>query len=102
MAERLIASGLLRRERGRKLFSHPGERYPAVDLYDVARPRLMLNHVLYNREEIDLTHALLAALLSAVGVEFILGHDTNRHDRHELRSLVTSLIRAMPGQLQEL
>ena len=26
MAERLIASGLLRRERGRKLFSHPGER----------------------------------------------------------------------------
>ena len=63
MAERLIASGLLRRERGRKLFSHPGERYPAVDLYDVARPRLMLNHVLYNREEIDLTHALFAALL---------------------------------------
>jgi len=99
MAERLIASGLLRRERGRKLFSNLGERYPAVDLYDVARPRLMLNHVIYNREEIDLTHALLAALLSAVGVKFILGHDTNRH---ELRSLVTSLISAMPGQLQEL
>jgi hypothetical protein len=59
----------------------------------------MLNHVIYNREEIDLTHALLAALLSTVGVKFILGHDTNRD---ELRALVTSLIRAMPGQLQEL
>lgn len=99
MAERLIAGGLLRRQRGRKLFSHPGERYPAVDLYDVVRPRLMLNHVLYNREEIDLSHALLAALLSVVGVGSIGGHDTNRQ---ALRSLVNSLINAMPGQLQEL
>lgn len=99
MAERLIASGLLRRERGRKLFSRPGERYPAVDLYDVARPRLMLNHLLYNREEIDLSHALLAALLSVVGVESIVVHDTNRQ---ALRSLVNSLINAMPEQLQEL
>jgi|SRR5690349_5818712 Golgi phosphoprotein 3 GPP34 len=98
-AERLIAGGLLRRERGRKLFTHAGERYPAVDLYDASRPRLMLNHVLYNREEIYLSHALLAALLSVVGVQFVLGHDTNRQ---ALRSAVTSLVKAMPRQLQEL
>ena len=99
MAERLIASGLLRRERGRKRFSHMGERYPAVDHYDVARPRLMLNHVLYNREEIDLRHALLAALLSVVGLISNVERDTNRQG---LRPLVNSLINAMPGQLQEL
>jgi hypothetical protein len=99
IAERLIASGILRRERGRKLFSHLGERYPAVDLYDVARPRLMLNHVLHNREEIDLNHALLAALLSVVGVESIFGQGMSRQT---LRILVNSLINAMPAQLQEL
>ena len=99
IAERLIASGILRRERGRKLFSYLGERYPAVDLYDVARPRLMLNHVLHNREEIDLNHALLAALLSVVGVESIFGQDMSRQT---LRILVNSLINAMPAQLQEL
>src|SRR6476620_479313 len=99
MAERLIASGLLRRERGRKLFSHPGERFPAMDLYDVARPRLMLNHVLHNRDEIDLNHALLATLLSVVGVETILRRDMSRE---AWRLLVNSLINAMPAQLQEL
>ena len=99
IAERLIASGILRRERGRKLFSYLGERYPAVDLYDVARPRLMLNHVLHNREEIDLNHALLAALLSVVGVESIFGQNMSRQT---LRILVNSLINAMPAQLQEL
>lgn len=99
VAERLIASGVLRRERGRKLFSHPGERYPAVDVYDVSRPRLMLNHVLYNREEMDLNHAVLAALVSVVGLQSILEHDTSRQ---ALRILVNSLINAMPAQLQEL
>jgi hypothetical protein len=70
-----------------------------VDFYDVARPRLMLNHVLHNREEIDLNHALLAALLSCVGVESIFGQGMSRQTLH---ILVNSLINAMPAQLQEL
>ena len=99
IAERLIASGTLRRERGHKLFGHSGDRYPAVDLYDVARPRLLLNHVLRNREEIDLNQAVLAALLSVVGVEPVLGLDMNRES---LRTLINSLINAMPAPLQDL
>jgi hypothetical protein len=99
IAERLVTGGIVRRERGHKLFSHPGERYPAADLYDASRPRLMLNHVLHNREEMDLDQAVLAALLTIVGADPVLGLDTSRS---ALRSIVSSLINAMPSQLQEL
>jgi hypothetical protein len=59
----------------------------------------MLNHVLHNREEMDLDQAVLAALLTIVGADPVLGLDTSRS---ALRSIVSSLINAMPSQLQEL
>jgi len=99
IAERLVASGTLRRERGHKLFGNSGDRYPAVDLYDAARPRLLLNHVIRNREEMDLDQAVLAALLTAVGVEPVLGLDMNRES---LRTIINSLLNAMPSSLQDL
>ena len=99
IAERLVDSGTLRREAGRKLLGRPGERYPAVNLYEAARPRLKLNHVIRHREELDLDQAVLAALLTAVGIEAVLGVDMNRES---LRTVINSLLRAMPVQLQEL
>jgi Golgi phosphoprotein 3 (GPP34) len=99
MADRLVASGTLRREAGRSMLRRSGERYPAVDLYNAARPRLMLNHVIRHREEMDLDQAVLAALVAAVGVEPVLGLDISRE---LLRSLINSLVNAMPSQLQEL
>jgi hypothetical protein len=58
-------------EQRRKMpFRRSGERYSAVDLYNAARPRLMLNHVIRHREEMDLDQAVLAALLTAVGKRF--------------------------------
>src|SRR4249920_1595624 len=78
IADRLVASGTVRREHGRSTFRRSGERYPAVDLYNAARPRLMLNHVIRHREEMDLDQAVLAALLTAVGIEAVLGLDMNR------------------------
>jgi len=99
IAERLVASGTLRQERGHKLFGNSGDRYPAVDLYDAARPRLLLNHVIRNREEMDLDQAVLAALLTAVGVEPVLGLDMNRES---LRTIINSLLSAMPSPLQDL
>lgn len=99
VAERLVAAGTLRRERGRTLFGRSGERYPAVDLYHAARPRLMLNHVIRHREEMDLDQAVVIALLAAVGIEQVLGLDMNRD---MVRNLINSLINAMPSQLQEL
>lgn len=99
IAERLVDSGTLRRESGRKLLGRPGERYPAVNVYEAARPRLKLNHVIRHREELDLDQAVLAALLTAVGIEAVLGVDMNRE---ALRTVINSLLRAMPEQLQEL
>lgn len=99
IAERLVATGTLRRERGRKMMGRPVERYPAVDLYNAARPRLMLNHVIRHREEMDLDQAVLVALLNAVGVEPVLGLDMSRE---VLRTVIHSLVNAMPSQLQEL
>lgn len=99
IAERLVDSGTLRRESGRKLLGRTGERYPAVNLYEAARPRLKLNHVIRHREELDLDQAVLAALLTAVGIEAVLGVDMNRE---ALRTVINSLLGAMPVQLQEL
>lgn len=99
IAERLVAAGTLRREVGRNMLGRAGERYPAVNLYDAARPRLKLNHVIRHREELDLDQAVLAALLTAVGIEAVLGVDMNRE---ALRNVINSLLRAMPVQLQEL
>jgi hypothetical protein len=99
IAERLVAAGTLRHERGRKLIGRSGERYPAVDLYYAARPRLTLNHVIRHREEIDLDQAVVAALLAAVGIEPVLGLDMSRD---ALRNVINSLVNAMPMQLQEL
>lgn len=99
IADRLVARGTLRRERGRKVFGASAERYPAVDTYDAARPRLMLNHVIRHREEMNLDQAVLAALLTAVGVEPVLGLDMNRE---LLRNVINSLLNAMPSPLQEL
>ena len=99
IAERLVDSGTLRREAGRKMLGRAGERYPAVNLYEAARPRLKLNHVIRHREELDLDQAVLAALLTAVGIEAVLGVDMNRES---LRTVINSLLRAMPVQLQEL
>ncbi len=99
VAERLVVSGTLRRERGRRLFGYAGDRYPAVDLYDAARPRLMLNHVIRNRDEMELDLAVLAALLAALGVEPILGPDISQETE---RLVLSSLVYAMPSPLQEL
>lgn len=99
VADRLVDAGTLRREHARKLTGRAGDRYPAVDTYDAARPRLMLNHVIRHREEMDLPQAVLAALLTAVGVEPVLGLDMNRD---VLRSVINSLLNAMPSPLQEL
>lgn len=99
VADRLVSSGTLRSERGRSVLRRSGERYPAVDLYNAARPRLMLNHVIRHREEMDLDQAVLAALLTAVGVEPVLGLDMSRE---LLRSVINSLLNAMPSPLQEL
>lgn len=99
VAGRLVAAGTLRRDRSRSLFGRQSDRYPAVDLYHAARPRLLLNHVVRHREEMDLDQAVVIALLAAVGIEVVLGLDLNRD---VLRRVISSLIDAMPMQLQEL
>jgi hypothetical protein len=99
IAERLVETGTLRHEHGRKMLGGSGGRYPAVDTYAAARPRLMLTHVISHREEMDLPQAVLACLLTAVGIEPVLGLDMSRD---ALRNVISSLLRAMPSELQDL
>jgi Golgi phosphoprotein 3 (GPP34) len=99
ISDRLVSDGKLRRERSRRLLGQAGERYPAVDLYDATRPRLELNYLIRHREEINLDQAVLASLLTAVGIEALLALDM---PRERLRAVINSLTAAMPTPLQEL
>lgn len=99
IADRLVAAGTLRREQRRTVVGRSRPRYPTVDLYLAARPRLELNHVIRHREEMDLPRAVLAALVATVGVDPVLGLDMSRDS---FRAVVGSLVAAMPSPLQDL
>jgi hypothetical protein len=100
VAGRLVAEGVVRREHGgRQLMRRRPDRYPATDLLAAARPRLRLEHMLRTPQEFDLSGAVLAVTVRALGVESVLDPDL---DRGGVRELVGRLEANLPGDLRAL
>ncbi len=100
VARRLVAEGVVRHERGgRQLVRRRADRYPATDLLAAARPRLRLEHMLRTPQEFDLSGAVLAVVVRALGVESLLDPDL---DRGTTRELVGRLEANLPGDLRVL
>jgi Golgi phosphoprotein 3 (GPP34) len=100
IARQLVADGVVRREQGgRQLMRRRPDRYPAKDLLAAARPRLRLEHMLRTPQEFDLSGAVLAVLVGALGIETILDPDL---DRPTARELIGRLRGHLPNDLRDL
>ena len=100
VVRRLIAEGVVRREEGgRQLMRRRPDRFPAIDLLAAARPRLRVEHMLRNPQEFDLSGAVLAVLIGALGVESVLDPEI---DRAEARELMSRLEENLPADLRAL
>ena len=95
IATRLVTAGILRRERGRTVFGRSDERYPAVDLYTAARPRLMLNHVIATaRRSTSIRRCSQPSSPRSASSGSRAGHEPRM-----LRPVINSLLNAMPNPI---
>jgi Golgi phosphoprotein 3 (GPP34) len=100
IARQLVGDGVVRREEGgRQLMRRRPDRYPATDLLAAARPRLRLEHMLRTPQEFDLSGAVLAVLVGALGIESILDPEL---DRATARELIGRLRTRLPADLRDL
>ena len=100
IARQLVGEGVVRREEGgRQLMRRRPDRYPATDLLAAARPRLRLEHMLRTPQEFDLSGAVLAVLVGALGIESILDPEL---DRATARELIGRLRTRLPADLRDL
>ena len=100
VGRQLVVEGVIRREQGgRQLMRRRPDRYPATDLLAAARPRLRLEHMLRTPQEFDLSGAVLAVLVGALGIEVILDPDL---DRATARELIGQLKTHLPADLRDL
>jgi hypothetical protein len=100
VARGLIDEGVVRREDGgRQLMRRRPDRFPATDLLAAARPRLRMEHMLRTPQEFDLTGAVLAVLVGALGVESVLDPEI---DRTTARELIGRLEENLPVDLRSL
>jgi hypothetical protein len=99
VARRLVEENVVRREEGRRMFARGPERFPPVDLYQAARARLWLGHMITHPLEMDLQRTLSAGLVTAVGVERVLGIEL---DSQQIRDIVAERVSRVPVDLQSL
>src|SRR4029450_6347651 len=100
IARQLVGDGVVRREEGgRQLMRRRPDRYPATDLRAAARPRLRLEHMLRTPQEFDLSGAVLAVLVGALGIESILDPEL---DRAMARGLLARPRTRLPADLRDL
>jgi hypothetical protein len=100
IARQLVAAGVVRHEPGgRQLMRRRADRYPSTDLLAAARPRLRLEHMLRTPQDFDLSGAVLAVLIGALGAEALLDPEL---DRAATRELIGRLRTHLPAVLQEL
>jgi Golgi phosphoprotein 3 (GPP34) len=99
VARRLVDEGVIRREQGRRMLGRGADRFPPVDLYQAARARLWLRHMITHPLEMDLQRAISAGLVTAVGVERVLGLELDSQQIHEI---VADRLSYAPEDLQAL
>jgi Golgi phosphoprotein 3 (GPP34) len=99
VARRLVDEGVVRREEARRMLGRSPERFPPVNLYQAARARLWLGHMITHPLEMDLQRTISAGLVTAVGVERVLGIEL---DSQQIRDIVDERVSQLPADLQSL
>ncbi len=96
VAARLVGAGILVRSRGLVGRSF---RYPAANLLAAAGPRVRLEHMVRRPRDRDVSGAVCAALLGAVGAAGALETDGSRRS---MRRTLTGIAESLPEDLRNL
>lgn len=98
VARRLVARGVVRRVRPRRLLGTRKEHFPSVHR-DAVQPLVSLNEVIENPGQADAQQALLVAMMAATGAERVLA---NEPDRDRINTAVARLVGRLPAELAQL
>jgi hypothetical protein len=99
VGQRLAANAMVRREQSRSLTLRSVVRFPATDAVEAAGPRVRLRYLLHHGQSLDVSTALLAALVRATELEHILLLDGTRQ---QVRDHLTLIAEALPADLRAL
>ncbi len=97
VGRRLVAGGLVRRQRSRGLV-RTSVRFPARDPLTAASPRVRLRYLLDHAELVDLPTATLAALVASTRLEHVLAMESSRR----VRDVIAELTQDLPAALAAL
>jgi Golgi phosphoprotein 3 (GPP34) len=99
IADRLVGSGILRREQGTRRIGRgrQPDRFPANDLLAACAPQQRLEQLLRSPKDLTLAPGMLAALLGVLGVDRLL---TTAIDRPTLREMVVEIEQNLPTDLR--
>lgn len=98
VATRLVDEGVVHRA-GRGLLGRGPERFPSVDLLRAAGPRVRLEHMLREPDELDPAGSVCAAVLGALGADRVLDVDG---DRAAVRRAIAAVTDSLPVDLRSL
>jgi hypothetical protein len=99
IGDRLVASGVLRREHGTRRIGRgrQPDRFPASDLLAACAPQQRLEQLLRSPKDLTLAPGVLAALLGVLGVDRLL---TTAIDRTTLREMLVEIEQNLPADLR--
>lgn len=90
IAPRLIQAGLIERVQARQMFRQV-VRYPATDPVKAASPQAKLRYLLDHPQNLDEQSAVLAGLVLATGLDYVLGGGSAREVRDRLARMAMML-----------
>lgn len=90
VGQRLVEAGLVDQVRSRGMLKQT-VRFPARDPLKAAAPEARLRFMLDRPSDLDEPTALLASLVDAAGLEYVLGVGSNRRIRDELAQMTMQL-----------
>lgn len=99
LATLLISEGVVRRVTNKRLLGRAADSFPAQNLLAAAGPRLRLEHALRSPEDLDITYAIVAALLGSIGAARVLDTDG---DRGATRRRIEEVTASLPLDLHDL
>lgn len=99
VGDRLVASGVVRREQGSKRIGRgrQPDRFPAGDLLVALAPRQRLEQMLRSPKDLTLAAGMFLALLSVLGMDRTIAPDI---DRTVLREIVAEIEDNLPTPLR--
>lgn len=98
IAERVVSSGILRREQGaRRLRGRQPDRFPPEDLLAASAPQQQLLEMVRSPKDLTLRAGMLLALLGALGLDRLLAADG---DPTRVREIILEIEDHLPTSLR--